>query len=501
MRYSRVAFAFMLILAVVPVISIMPSQVLSQSYVTITTQVTTTELNTYPVATQYTSYTETSYVYGPENFTLLGGASVCWNWQARFDGTQGQQFHVQWTTKTQVFSPLDFYIATPSAVNAQWSCSSGPEALYSSSGSTGSVDWVAPSTGQFIALLVNPNISTVSGTLSIETHSIKTVTSISYATATTTNLVTTGQIVTASSPLGNFGIVVLVVLIGAFAGSFMVFMKRRKTPPPTISAKPELTPPAQLLEETPPPAPPPPAPIANEVVESHPEKPTVVLPEVGPIPTGYTELDQMLSGGLPKRYAVLFASPSYDERDLLLGKIIESNLSSGSPSFYVSGDIRKMEDLLGKYHDNFYAFCPQADKAATGHRNLFNVANVQNLSDFNISLNTTLRGIPVGQAARKIMIIDLLSDILLQHKLLTTRRWLSDFLTKRKADGFTILATFNPLIAAREEAQTIIDSFDGVIEIYEKELKERSRRFLTIKKMYGLRYSETELMLDKNKLY
>jgi hypothetical protein len=46
-----------------------------------------------------------------------------------------------------------------------------------------------------------------------------------------------------------------------------------------------------------------------------------------------------------------------------------------------------------------------------------------------------------------------------------------------------------------------MDSFDGVIEIYEKELKERSRRFLTIKKMYGLRYSETELMLDKNKLY
>ncbi|HXZ89989.1 MAG TPA: hypothetical protein VEG61_02905 [Candidatus Dormibacteraeota bacterium] len=168
---------------------------------------------------------------------------------------------------------------------------------------------------------------------------------------------------------------------------------------------------------------------------------------------------------------------------------------------FVSGDVRKIEDMLGKYHDNFYAFCPQANKETPGHPNLFNVARIEDLSDFNISLTMSLRRIPVRQGARKIMIIDILSDVLLQHKLLTTRRWLSDFLTRRKADGFTILATFNPLGAAREEVQTLMDSFDGVIEIYEKELKEKARRFLTIKKMYGVRYSETEVMLDKNKLY
>ncbi len=57
------------------------------------------------------------------------------------------------------------------------------------------------------------------------------------------------------------------------------------------------------------------------------------------------------------------------------------------------------------------------------------------------------------------------------------------------------------MIASKEEIQTIVDFFDGVIEIYEKEIRERSRRFLVIKKMYARRYSENELMLDKGKLF
>lgn len=84
---------------------------------------------------------------------------------------------------------------------------------------------------------------------------------------------------------------------------------------------------------------------------------------------------------------------------------------------------------------------------------------------------------------------------------LTTRKWLDDLIAKRKAEGFTILGALNPLIASEQESQTIIDLFDGIIEIYEKELRERSRRFLIVKKMYGRKYIETELMLDKDKLF
>jgi len=219
------------------------------------------------------------------------------------------------------------------------------------------------------------------------------------------------------------------------------------------------------------------------------------------ISTGYADLDSSLSGGVPERYAVLFASPSYDERDLLLRKIIETNFALENPTYFISGDARKAEDLLRRYSQNFFVFCPQADKITPARANLQKIGGVENLSDFNISVTMAIRSIPIKQDVRKIMIIDTLSDVLLHHRLLTTRKWLSDFLTRRKAEGFTIFATFNPLIAAREEVQTILDSFDGVVEIFEKELKERSRRFLVIRKMYGRKYSESELMLDKDKLF
>ena len=100
-----------------------------------------------------------------------------------------------------------------------------------------------------------------------------------------------------------------------------------------------------------------------------------------------------------------------------------------------------------------------------------------------------------------IVIIDVLSDLLIRFKGVTTRRWLSDFVGKRKAEGFTALATLNPMLATKEDNQMVIDFFDGVIEIFEKELKERSRRFVVVKKMYGRKYSESELMLDKDKLF
>ena len=101
----------------------------------------------------------------------------------------------------------------------------------------------------------------------------------------------------------------------------------------------------------------------------------------------------------------------------------------------------------------------------------------------------------------KLIIIDFLSDILLEHRALTTRKWLDDFMAKRKAEGFTIIACLNPNLAPELETQAIVDLFDGIIDIYERPLKERTRRFLIVKKMYGRRYIETEVLLDKDRLF
>jgi KaiC/GvpD/RAD55 family RecA-like ATPase len=219
--------------------------------------------------------------------------------------------------------------------------------------------------------------------------------------------------------------------------------------------------------------------------------------------TGYAELDGTLGGGIPEGYAVILVSPSYDERDLLLRRIVDSSISSGRPTFYISSDIERTQDLLGRYRSGFYAFSPQADKIDPDAANLYKIPYLtENLSEANISLTLAFKQARAKEQATKMtIIIDVLSDLLLRYKAVMTRRWLSDFVGKRKAEGFTTLATLNPLVGTKEDNQMVMDFFDGVIEIFEKELKERARRFLVVKKMYGQKYSESELMLDKDKLF
>ena len=217
------------------------------------------------------------------------------------------------------------------------------------------------------------------------------------------------------------------------------------------------------------------------------------------ISTGHKALDSMLAGGFPVGHSVLIVSQSYDERDLLIRKMIEASLTAGRSTFYMSDDTARTRDFTTRFGQNFYAMNPLADRITSGHGNLFKIPDVGDLSGLSITSNQIIES-KVKTEPGKLIVIDLLSDLLLRNKALTTRKWLADFISKRKANGFTILATLDPSIAPKEDVQTIIGVFDGVIEIYERALQERSRRFLIVKKMYGRDYSESELMLDRQQL-
>ena len=218
--------------------------------------------------------------------------------------------------------------------------------------------------------------------------------------------------------------------------------------------------------------------------------------------TGYVDLDKALEGGIPEKFSVVIVSPSFDERDLLLRKIVETSLASGRLVVLVSNDLRRTEDLTARYPTGFYAFSPQADKILARSPNLVQIPGIDNLSDASITLNLAIRELLTKEkVSKRVMIIDILSDLLLHHKSLVARRWLTEFVGKRKAEDFTIIATLNPLSIPKEETESVIDSFDGVIEIFEKPVLERARRFLIIKKMYGQRYSEDEMLVDKDKLF
>jgi KaiC/GvpD/RAD55 family RecA-like ATPase len=226
----------------------------------------------------------------------------------------------------------------------------------------------------------------------------------------------------------------------------------------------------------------------------------VVLP--GRVTTGYRDLDNLLFGGIPQNYGVILTSPSCDERNLLIRRFLEAGAKEGVFTFYVTIEAAEARDIADEFQSNFYVLIcnPRADQIIKSLPNIFKLKGVENLTDIDIALTSVLRRPEVSLPSPKRACIEIISDVLLQHHALATRRWLTALIPEMKSKGFTVLAIMNPQMHSREEVHAIIGLFEGEINIYEKETKRGLERFLRIKKMYGQRYLESELPLKKERL-
>jgi KaiC/GvpD/RAD55 family RecA-like ATPase len=91
----------------------------------------------------------------------------------------------------------------------------------------------------------------------------------------------------------------------------------------------------------------------------------------------------------------------------------------------------------------------------------------------------------------------LISDILLQHHTVQTRRWLAGLVPELRSARFTTLAVMDPDMHPSQEVRAVLDLFDGEINIREKETEKGSEKYLKIKKMSNYKYLENELLLKK----
>jgi predicted transcriptional regulator/KaiC/GvpD/RAD55 family RecA-like ATPase len=228
--------------------------------------------------------------------------------------------------------------------------------------------------------------------------------------------------------------------------------------------------------------------------------PKVVLP--GRVATGYKDLDNMLYGGLPENYAIILTSPSCDEKDLLIKRFLEVDARENRTTFYVTTEATETKALAEEFQENFYLFLcnPQADKMVESLPNVFKLKGVENLTDISIALTSAFRKLDRSAKAQRRACIDIISDVLLQHHAVNTRRWLTGLIPELKSRAFTTLAVINPQMHPPEETHAILGLFEGEISIYEKEGAEGAERFLKIRKMYNQKYLETELPLKKEKL-
>jgi tetratricopeptide (TPR) repeat protein/KaiC/GvpD/RAD55 family RecA-like ATPase len=234
-----------------------------------------------------------------------------------------------------------------------------------------------------------------------------------------------------------------------------------------------------------------PKPIAevSESVQSH-------------ITTGYTDLDNLLFGGIPKSYAVILTSLSCDERDLLIENFLRAGVKKGEVTFYVTVNPGDVKSLAESSQPCFYLFVcnPQADAIVKSLPNVFKLKGVENLTEISIALTSAIHKLDPSQKSSRRICIDLVSDVLLQHHAVQTRRWLAALIPELKSAGFSTLAVIDPRMHPSEELYAILGLFEGEINIYEKETEKGLQKFLKIKKMSNQKYLDSELLLRREDL-
>jgi predicted transcriptional regulator/KaiC/GvpD/RAD55 family RecA-like ATPase len=232
---------------------------------------------------------------------------------------------------------------------------------------------------------------------------------------------------------------------------------------------------------------------------------TVKIPEVvlpGRVTTGYKKLDNMLFGGIPENYAVILTSPSCDEKDLLIKRFLKAGAKEGQVTFYVTTEAVGVGALAEEFQSNLHVFIcnPQADKIIKTLPNVSKLKGVENLTDIGIALTSAFRKLDNSLKAPRRACVEIVSDVLLQHQAVHTRRWLTGLIPDLKSRGFTSLAVMNPHMHSPQEVQAVLGLFEGEINIYEKETEKGLEKFLKIRKMYNQRYLESKMPLRKEKL-
>jgi KaiC/GvpD/RAD55 family RecA-like ATPase len=192
-------------------------------------------------------------------------------------------------------------------------------------------------------------------------------------------------------------------------------------------------------------------------------------------------------------------SPSCNERDSLVKSFLKTGAERSEVTFYVTIDPSVAKALAEEFQSNLYLFVcnPQADAIVKSLPNIFKLKGVENLTDISIALTSAIHKLDPSLKGPRRICIGLVSDVLLQHHAVQTRRWLTGLTSELRSEGFTTLAVMDPEMHPPQEVRAVLDLFEGQIDIYEKETEKGLGKFLKIKKMSNQKYLENELLLKK----
>ena len=215
------------------------------------------------------------------------------------------------------------------------------------------------------------------------------------------------------------------------------------------------------------------------------------------IPTGYVTLDNVLYGGLPLGSSIVLTGPPCDEKNLILGRFVETSLAMGRKCIFISTSLDHVRNLLKHSKSLYVIICnPQADMIAAAHPDVVRMNSVDSLTALNLEYDKAVGAMRSDKPA--VLCLEILDDILLTHHD-GSRRWLMDILGRNKTNQITCLATFNPAMHSAGESQAVLETFDGHIDLYEAEVQVRPK-LIRVKKLGGRKFLDTDIRVEKEKI-
>ena len=206
----------------------------------------------------------------------------------------------------------------------------------------------------------------------------------------------------------------------------------------------------------------------------------------GRVSTGYGGLDETLRGGFLAGSAILLSAPASSEVPIIVRNFLKA---SNEVSLLICRS-QSSAEAVSRPDDTNLKCMICSEKPIPPSKNMLPGKGIDNLTELNFQITET-----ISSVQPKRIVLEILSDILLRHKAVQTRKWLNEFLEKLRSKGITTLAVLNPYMHPNEEVQAVVDLFDGNLELVEKDIEGQLQKFLRIKWVHGLDVAENELSL------
>ncbi|MEJ2281607.1 MAG: AAA family ATPase, partial [Candidatus Bathyarchaeota archaeon] len=218
------------------------------------------------------------------------------------------------------------------------------------------------------------------------------------------------------------------------------------------------------------------------------------------VPFGFSILDKMLYGGIPSKFSISLSSPPNDQKNLVIRRFLETGLNQGEFTFHITSEIRLPESVIKEHKSEYFLFyCnPRSDSSVSNILNLSKLNGVTDLTNLSIALTKAYRVIDQPSSIPRRACVEIVSDVLLESGVKSTRRWLENLLHNLKEKGFTTLVSLNPLMHTTEDLHSILSLFDGEIRIREEETKKGVDRLLKILRLKNQKHAKNEVYLVKD---